>query len=115
MTFTRALTIFSGTAFLLYGIVCVSSQSMVGDFHRFGMDHLRVLTGCLEILAGFGLFVGLWWLPAQVLSAGGLALLMLVAFCIRVRMRDSVAASLPSLLLMTLNAFIVLRAIQSRP
>ena len=114
MTLLRALTLLSGIAFLLYGIICVSSRSMVGDFHRFGMDNLRVFTGCLEILAGIGLFVGLWWLPAQVLSAGGLALLMLVAFCIRVRLRDSLAAALPSLLLLFLNVFIVIKALQPR-
>jgi uncharacterized membrane protein len=115
VTLNRALTIFSAIAFLGYGIVCVSSRSMVGDFRRFGLEHLRILTGVLEILGGIGLLVGLWWLPAQVIAGSGLALLMLCAFAIRLHVRDSVAASLPSFLLMLLNGYIVVRALQSRP
>ncbi len=115
MTLTRALTIFSAVAFIAYGIVCVSSRSMVGDFRRFGLENLRVLTGVLEIVAGVGLLVGLWWLPAQVIAGSGLALLMLCAFAVRLHVRDGVAASLPSFALMLLNGYIVVRALQARP
>ncbi len=88
---------------------------MVGDFRRFNLENLRILTGVLEILGGIGILIGLWWLPAQVVAASGLALLMLCAFVIRLHVRDSVAASLPSFLLLLLNGYIVFRALQSRP
>ncbi len=115
MTLTRALTVFSAVAFIAYGIACVSSKSMVGDFRRFHLEHLRIFTGILEILGGIGLLVGLWWLPAQVIAGSGLALLMLCAFALRLHVRDSVAASLPSFVLLLLNGYIVIRALQSRP
>ncbi len=82
---------------------------MVDDFQRFGLERLRMLTGLLEVLGGAGLLVGLKWQPILVISAGGLALLMLIAFLVRLRMRDSLAASLPSLLFMLLNVLIVVR------
>ena len=82
---------------------------MVDDFQRFGLERLRMLTGFLEVLGGAGLLVGLKWQPILVISAGGLALLMLIAFLVRLRMRDSLAASLPSLLFMLLNVLIVVR------
>ena len=96
-------------AFLAYGVLCVSSLSLVGDFQRYGVGNLRILTGVLEMLAGVGLLVGLKWRPALSISAGGLFLLMLIAFGFRVRFRDSVAASLPSVMLSMLNFFLMVR------
>ena len=53
-----------GIAFLVYGGLCLFSPSMLADFHRFGLERLRVLTGVLELLGGSGLLVGLKWRPA---------------------------------------------------
>ncbi len=119
MTLLALLTLFSSLVFLVYGGFCAFTPSMVADFHRFGLDNfpinLRILTGVLEILGGTGLLVGLKWRPALWLSASGLALLMLIAFCVRLKMRDSVVLSTPSFLLMLLNAYIVVLARPQRP
>ena len=112
MTAVRALTCFSGVTFVVYGVLCFYSTSMANDFHRFGMDYLRVPTGILELLGGSGLLIGLRWMPARWISSAGLALLMLIAFAIRMRMRDGVAVSLPSFLLMLLNLYILIRSLQ---
>jgi uncharacterized membrane protein len=110
MNSTRALTCLSGSAFLFYGILCFCSTSMGNDFHRFGMDNLRIPTGLLELLGGLGLLVGLGWAPAQRMASAGLTLLMLIAFSIRMRMRDSISVSMPSFLFMLLNLYIFVRA-----
>jgi uncharacterized membrane protein YphA (DoxX/SURF4 family) len=115
MTLLALLSIVSSLVFILYGVFCAFTPSMVADFHRFGLDHLRVLTGILEILGGAGLLVGLKWRPALWLSAAGLALLMLIAFGVRLKMRDSVALSTPSFLLMLLNAYILVLARPQQP
>lgn len=96
-------------AFLVYGILCIGSLSLVSDFERYGVANLRILTGALEVLGGSGLLIGLRWRPALSISAGGLFLLMLIAFGFRVRFRDSVAASLPSVMLSVLNFFLMVR------
>lgn len=112
MSFVRLLTWISGLAFLFYGITCVSSLSMVKDFERFGMPWLRVPTGALEVLGGAGLLIGLKWQPALWISSAGLALMMFVAFGVRLWMRDSVSASLPSLTLALVNSYIFYKSLR---
>lgn len=112
MSFVRLLTWMSGFAFLFYGITCVGSMSMVEDFHKFGLPWLRIPTGVLEALGGAGLLIGLRWEPALWTSSAGLALMMLVAFGVRLWMRDSVAASLPSLTLALVNSYIWIKSVR---
>lgn len=106
MILRKGLTVALGLAFLVYGVLCLATSSMVKDFERFGMPRMRVPTGWLEVLGGVGLLVGLRWMPALRLSAGGLSLMMLIAFGVRLKMHDSLAASLPSFVLMALNLFL---------
>jgi hypothetical protein len=68
------------------------------------------LVPLLELLGGSGMLIGLKWQPAVWISSTGLAVLMLIAFGIRMRMRDSVAVSLPSLVLMLLNLYILIKS-----
>ena len=112
MSFVRLLTWMSGLAFLFYGLTCVSSLSMVEDFRRFGLPWLRIPTGVLEALGGAGLLIGLEWEPALWTCSAGLALMMLVAFGVRLWMRDSVAASLPSLTLALVNSYIWIKSVR---
>jgi hypothetical protein len=106
------LTCASSLAFLVYGCLCLFSSSMLDDFQRFGLERLRMLTGFLEVVGGSGLLVGLKWPPALCISSAGLSLLMLIGFGVRLRMRDSLVQSLPSLALMLINAFILVKSIQ---
>ncbi|AFL87232.1 hypothetical protein Terro_0906 [Terriglobus roseus DSM 18391] len=101
----------SSAIFLVYGFLCFHSDFMVSDFRRFGVPELRILTGVLELLGGAGLLVGYKWPRALRVSSGGLALLMLIAFCVRVKVRDSILESLPSLGLMLLNGYILRKSI----
>ena len=100
----------SSLIFLVYGIFCAGSTSMVADFQRFGMPNLRVLTGILEIVGGAGLLVGFKWRPALWMASAGLSLLMLIAFGVRLKMRDSAAESIPSLALTLLNLYIFVQS-----
>jgi DoxX-like family len=112
MNILTPLTCAVGVTFLIYGGLCLSSLSMVEDFQRFGLERLRMLTGLLEVLGGSGLLVGLKWRPALSISSAGLSLLMLVAFGVRLKMRDSIVQSLPSLALMLVNAYILVKSLQ---
>ena len=98
--------ILSSCVFLAYGIACLGFEGMKRDFERFGLPHLRVLTGTLEVLGALGLIVGLWWPPLVILSAGGLAVMMLAGVATRVGVMDSFAQTLPALALMLLNAWL---------
>jgi uncharacterized membrane protein YphA (DoxX/SURF4 family) len=109
VTRVRALTCFSGAAFLAYGVFCVASLSMVNEFNRIGLSWLRFPTGALEILGGAGLLIGLKWNPALTLSSAGLAAMMFIAFGVRLWMWDGIATSFPSLVFAIVNSFILLQ------
>jgi len=102
------LVVASSLSFLGYGVHCLRSESMRSEFARYGLAHLRVLTGALEVLAGIGLLVGLWWPLALQVSSAGLALLMLCALVARIRVRDAVPLWLPAFALLVLNVWILL-------
>ena len=112
MNFLTPLICAVGVTFLIYGGLCLSSLSMVEDFRRFGLERLRMLTGLLEVLGGSGLLVGLKRSPALSISSAGLSLLMLIAFGVRLKMRDSLVESLPSLALMLVSAYILVKSFQ---
>ena len=96
----------SSTLFLFYGIACLSFEGMKRDFERFGLSRFRTLTGTLEVLGALGLIVGQFWPPLVPLSAGGLALMMVLGVATRIRVLDSLAQTLPALVLMCVNLFI---------
>jgi len=87
---------------------------MIVEFERFGFKKLRILTGILEILGGMGLLVGVIWNPLLIFSSLGLTSLMLVAFGVRVRLKDGILESTPSLILMLMNLSILIFSIKQQ-
>lgn len=85
---------------------------MQNEFKRFGLESLRKTTGVLEILGGAGLLVGFKWHPALWMSSGGLALLMLAGFGVRVRINDGFRRSVPALVLMIVNVYILFASLK---
>ena len=79
---------------------------MKSEFKRFGLEKLGTLTAVLELLGAFGLLVGLRFHLLLLVSAGGLAFLMLLGVAVRIKMKDSVLISLPATIYMLLNAYI---------
>lgn len=114
MTAVSLLAACSGAAFLVYGVSCLSSEWMRAEFTRFGLQRLRVLTGGLEVLGGIGQLVGLAWPPVLWLSSGGLALLMVLGVGVRVRVNDGWLQTLPAVVLMLVNVFIVIASWPNR-
>lgn len=101
----------SSLVFLAYGGLCLATSSMQAEFKRFGLEHLRTLTGVLEVLGGVGLLVGLKWPLALRLSSAGIALLMLAGLAVRIKAGDSWLLCLPAFALMLLNAYILMKSL----
>lgn len=102
----EALRILTIGAFLIYGVHCLISRAMRAEFERYGLARWRRLTGWLEIVGALGL-IGSYWLPAlAAFAAAGLALLMVLGIWTRVRIQDPVAAMVPALLFLGVNAWI---------
>ncbi len=96
----------SALSFLFYGISYFTSQKLKDEFKRYGLAKFGPLTAVLEILGGIGLLVGLHVPLILSVASGGLALLMLLGFGVRLKIKDGLWLSLPSFLFMLLNAYI---------
>jgi hypothetical protein len=97
----------SAIAFLAYGIACLVTPRMDAEFERYGLAKFRGLIGALECLGALGLIVGHFNRPVLVLAAAGLTLTMLMAIATRIRIRDSLARTLPAIVLLVMNAFVL--------
>jgi uncharacterized membrane protein YphA (DoxX/SURF4 family) len=97
----------SAIAFLAYGIACLVTPRMDAEFERYGLARYRRLIGALECLGALGLIVGHFNRPVLVLAAAGLTLTMLMAIATRIRIRDSLARTLPAIVLLVMNAFVL--------
>ena len=100
----------SSVSFLLYGASLFGSRAMEAEFERYHLAPYRTLTGALEMAAGAGLLAGLRFRPLLLLSAGGLAAMMLGAIVVRLRVRDPLVSVLPAVLLLCVNLYVVLAA-----
>lgn len=98
----------SSASFAWYGLSCLVSRKMVPEFERYRLGRVRLLTGSLQVAASVGLALGyLFSRPLLLVSAGGLATMMLLAVIVRLRIRDPLYAAIPALALFCINLFII--------
>ncbi|MGK0324533.1 MAG: hypothetical protein ACJAR4_002587 [Psychroserpens sp.] len=83
---------------------------MTLEFERFGLSkQQQTLTGIFQLIGGAGLAIGYYQsLILTAISASGLALLMLLGFLVRLKIKDSVVLSAPSLMYALLNLYLAL-------
>ena len=106
-----AATLVAALLFIIYGLLCLFSGGMMAEFERYGLSRFRRLTGALEVLGGAGLIVGLFVPEVMLVASGGLALLMLLGLIARFRVRDSFLESLPASILLLMNVFLFVAAL----
>lgn len=106
MNLLNILIVISSLSFIGYGFAYFTSTKMKSEFNRFGLEKAGVLTAILEILGALGLLVGLKIHLILVVSAAGLAVLMLLGVAVRIKVRDKLWVTLPALFFMLLNAYI---------
>lgn len=104
------LTWFTAVAFIYFGINCFYSKFIKLEFQRYGLPNYRKLTGWLQLAGAAGLLIGLYWNALlYLLAAIGLFVLMLLGFIVRLKIKDNVIKSSPSLVFAILNLFIALK------
>jgi hypothetical protein len=105
MNLLLALILFDSIAFFAYGLSCLFSQKMKTEFIRFGLASAqRKITGIAQVLGGLGLIIGYFLdVRISIFSTLGLCVLMLAGFIVRVKIKDTLAETLPSFLFMLLN------------
>lgn len=105
----NSIVIFSGISFIIYGYLIIFTSHMTIEFYRYGMSHLRTLTGFLELLAGFSLLYGHYYSKNLVLLVSAcLALLMLIGIIVRIKVGDTLLQTMPAILFMLANIFIII-------
>ena len=100
------LTLVLIISFFVYGARCLFAEAMVHEFKRWGLPHLRYLTGLLEVLGALGLVVGGWFPWLRIFSAAGLALLMLCGILVRIRVKDTLFQTLPAVLFLVISVLV---------
>jgi len=108
MNLLTVLIFISSLSFIGYGIAYFKSPQMKSEFKRFGLEKAGMLTAVLELLGAVGLLAGLKFHLILLISAGGLAILMLLGVAIRIKVKDGLWISLPAFFFMILNSFIFL-------
>jgi vacuolar-type H+-ATPase subunit I/STV1 len=80
---------------------------MIEEFKRFGLTAFqRKATGILQLLGAIGLILSYFSLWIGLLSAMGLTSMMLVAFMVRISIKDSVLQSIPAFIFLLVNSWI---------
>ncbi|MDZ7807480.1 MAG: DoxX family protein [Gracilimonas sp.] len=102
------IVILNALFFLFYGFQSLTSQWMIEEFKRFGLrDNERKLTGFLQISGSLGLLAGFMFPYIGLFAAAGFTIMMLVAFIVRIKIKDSLVQSLPSLFFMLFNIWVM--------
>lgn len=84
---------------------------MKNEFKRFGLEKVGTLTAILELLGAMGLLVGFRFNIILLIASAGLAILMLLALIIRIKVKDSLFVSLPALMYLLINSYIFFYAL----
>lgn len=83
---------------------------MEREFTRYRLRSQRYVVGGLQWAAGIGLLAGFFepWMGRA--AAAGLALMMLVAVGVRIRIQDTLVQTTPALLYLALNIYLCVAA-----
>ncbi len=81
---------------------------MQQEYVRYGVPRFRPLVGSLQIAGSLGLLAGLVIPLVGQLAAAGLALLMFLGVCLRIRIKDSFVQTLPASFYLVLNAYLAI-------
>lgn len=105
------MAIFSGIAFVVYGLSLFFSDKMKSEFERFQLQKFMYLVGSLEILGGLGQLIGIFVIPLLVFSSIGLSILMLMGVLTRVRLKDNFTLTFPAFFFLILNSYLFFKFI----
>jgi len=101
------ILVFSALSFIFYGITSFFSKRMVSEYARWGYSNQRILLGCMQLLGGIGLLVGLTNSVLLSVASFLLTFMMITAVLVRIKIKDSLINMFPALFYTVLN-FIIL-------
>lgn len=99
----KVLVIFSSVSFLVFGLSCLFAPYMVLEFKRYGLAKFRTLNGLLQILGALGLLLLFYQPIFALVASGGLGILMVLGFLVRLKIKDGFVKSFPAFFYAVLN------------
>ncbi len=102
----KAIILFTGISFIIYGVNSFYSIRMISEFKRWGYKNHRKTISTLQILGGSGLLIGLKINILLIASSLCLSVMMFVAIIVRVKINDNVARILPAITYLMLSSLI---------
>jgi uncharacterized membrane protein YphA (DoxX/SURF4 family) len=112
MDINLILLLFSAASFIFYGLNSFYSKRMVSEYSRWGYDKLRVFLAWCQLLGGLGLLIGIMY-PLMLSTASFLlTIMMLTAIFTRIKAKDKLLYTLPSVFYSILNAVIFYNSLQ---
>lgn len=110
----KMLQIFSGSSHIIYGITALVVPYFKEEFTRYGFQDFRILIALIQILAGFGMFLGLYRIRITQYSSAILSVMMIGALITRIVIQDDLIQSSPAFVYMSINSIIFLKSIKTR-
>ena len=101
------ILVFSALSFIFYGMTSFFSKRMVSEYARWGYSNHRILLGCMQLLGGIGLLVGLTNSVLLSVASFLLTFMMITAVLVRIKIKDSLINMFPAVFYTGLN-FIIL-------
>lgn len=99
----KVLIVFSAVSFLVFGLSCLFAPYMVLEFKRYGLSKFRKLNGVVQLLGALGLLLDFYKTHFGILASGGLGILMVLGFLVRLKIRDGFVKSFPAFFYAVLN------------
>ena len=112
MVIDYAIIYFSALSFLFYGVNSFYSKRLISEYERWGYNKLRIIIAILQILASFGLIIGAYSFPLLLsIVSFSLTIMMLVAVFTRVKIKDSIANTMPAIFYVIINSIIFFQSL----
>ena len=108
------LIVFSSISFIYYGINSLFSKRMHSEYSRWGYDNLRLFLAWCQLLGGCGLIIGMLHHSLNLLTSITsflLTIMMLTAVFTRIKSKDGLLLTLPSIIYSIINAIIFYQSI----
>ena len=93
----QIITLFAGVSFIIYGINSFSSQKMVLEFKRWGLEKKRKIIAVSQFICGVLLCLGLISKTMLFISSSFLVIMMLTAVYVRIKIKDNISEILPAM------------------
>ena len=112
MVIDYAIIYFSALSFLFYGVNSFYSKRLISEYQRWGYNRLRIIIAILQILASFGLIIGAYSFPLLLsIVSFSLTIMMLVAVFARIKIKDSIANTIPAIFYVIINSIIFFQSL----